>query len=292
MLSDSKLIVPVVCNISRIFAQRIRIVLDKERFLKAKAAFLQEKTGNRVELRASQKHFFIKNMKKGLKFLRENEYFVPMNLKRFIFLLVFILPFAFATAQSKKDPVEVDAINFKNLQKTEVAGAGGPLVRCEVVLLPRFDKEDPKAKWIRNIEVDIMVAYKNTKAKASSKSKFVFLHSRAKIFAGKVNSKTPVVFFVPWEAYDVYGLKGEPAFYKVSLFVNGSEVPLTAANLSSRVSKEITSQEILDKFETEINNASSLNDGVLRPLNECSVNIQNYEFNKSQFSVPTYLNVK
>ena len=56
---------PVVCNISRIFAQRIRIVLDKERFLKAKAAFLQEKTGNRAELRASQKHFFIKNMKKG-----------------------------------------------------------------------------------------------------------------------------------------------------------------------------------------------------------------------------------
>lgn len=231
-------------------------------------------------------------MKKGLKFSRENEYFVHMNLKRLIFLIVFVLPFAFATAQSKKDPVEVDAINFKNIQKSEIAGVGGPTVRCEVVLLPKYDKEDPKAKWIRNIEVDVMVAYKNTKATAASKSKYVFLHSRAKIFAGKINAKTPVVFFVPWEAYDVYGLKGEPAFYKVSVFVNGSEIPLTAANLASRVSKEITSQAILEKFETEINNASSLNDGVLRPLNECSVNLQNYEFNKSQFSVPTYLSVK
>lgn len=227
-----------------------------------------------------------------MKFSADNEYFVPMNLKRFILLLAIVLPFAFATAQSKKDPVEVDSITFKNVQKSEIAGAGGPIVRGEVVLLPKYDKDNPKAKWIRNIEVDVMVAYKDAKANSSSKSKYVFLHSRAKIFAGKVNSKTPVVFFIPWEAYDVYGLKGEPAFYKVSVFVNGSEIPLTGDNLNSRVSKEITSKAILDKFETEINNASSLNDGVMRPLNECSVNVQNYEFNKSQFSVPTYLNVK
>lgn len=215
-----------------------------------------------------------------------------MNLKRFILLVALVVPFMFTYGQSKRDSVEVDSINFKNVQKSEINGVGGPIVRAEVVLLPKYDKENPKAKWIRNIEVDIMVAYKDAKATSASKSKFVFLHSRAKIFAAKLNSKTPVVFFVPWEAYDVYGLKGEPTFYKVSVFVNGAEIPLTAANLKSRVSAEINSKETLEKFETEINNASSLNDGVLRPLNECSVNLQYYEFNKSQFPVPTYLNVK
>ena len=213
-----------------------------------------------------------------------------MNFKRILLLLaVFIsfLPFAHAQ-KAKKDMVVVDSVSFKSLQKTDIKGVGGSVLRMEVDVVAKAGAE-AKSKWLRNVEVEVMLAYEDEKAGTG----YVFLKSRAKIFAAEINKKTPVVFYVPWEAYQVYRLTGEPQIYQISLFVNGMEVKLSKDNLKDRVSKTIKSQKMLDEFAAKVADAQSLNEGVLRPLNECPANIQMYEYGKAtNLAVPTYLNLK
>ena len=213
-----------------------------------------------------------------------------MNLKRILLLVVFFST-AVGWAQSQRgDPILVDNVSFRNLNRSDISGVGGQVVRCEVVILPKFNPDGTKSKWLRNVEVEVLCAYPDQK----NKNGYVMLSSRAKIFAAQINKKTPVVFYVPWEAYDVYGLKGDPYMYKVSLFYNGQEIPLTAANLSSRLSKNINSQQMLESFENAVGKGSSVNAGVLKPLNECGTNFQMYEYNKAgpNNPVPTYLDVR
>ena len=207
------------------------------------------------------------------------------------------LPFSvFAqTAKTAKDPVEVSDIKFSMIKRNDVAGAGGNMVRCEVVLLSKTgDVENQKSKWVRNVEVEIMVAYEDLKSGGAKKGQFQFMRSKAKIFAIEKLKKTSVVFYIPWESYSVYGISGDPFMYKVSLSVGGTDIPLTAENLKSRISKNITSMAALNAFEDKIGSSSSLNDGVFKPLNECAYNIQDYEYNsaKQQQPVPTYMPVK
>lgn len=215
-----------------------------------------------------------------------------MNFKRIFFIftiLLAMLPFAQAQQKSAKDPVIVEDVHFKNLQKSDIRGIGGSILRVEVDLLAKA-AVDPKSKWLRNVEVEVMLAYEDEK----SGTGFVFLKSRAKLFALQLAKKTPVVFYVPWEAYQLYRLSGEPYAYQISLFVNGSEVKLTAENLKSRVSlKTIKSMKDLKEFSEKVADAQSLNEGVLRPLNECPTIFQTYEFdNAKNLAVPTYLNLK
>lgn len=194
----------------------------------------------------------------------------------------------FAQAQKAKDLVVVDSVSFKNLQKADIQGIGGPVLRMEVDIVAKASFE-PKAKWLRNVEVEVMLAYEDAK----SGTGYVFLKSRAKLFAAEIHKKTAVVFYVPWEAYQMYRLSGEPKAYKITLFANGSEVKLTRDNLKDRVSSSIKSQKELDAFEKHVAEAQSLNDGVLRPLNECPANFQRYEFIKAVTNpIPTYLNLK
>ncbi|MBR4596854.1 MAG: hypothetical protein IKO42_00440, partial [Opitutales bacterium] len=100
-----------------------------------------------------------------------------MNFKRILFLTALCLPFsAFAqTAKPAKEPVEVSDIKFSMIKRNDVAGAGGNMVRCEVVLLSKTgDVENQKSKWIRNVEVEIMVAYEDMKGGGAKKGKFQF----------------------------------------------------------------------------------------------------------------------
>ena len=219
-----------------------------------------------------------------------------MNFKRILFLVALCLPFSvFAQTASKasRDPVEVSDIKFSMIKRNDVAGAGGNMVRCEVVLLSKTgDVENPKSKWVRNVEVEIMVAYEDIKGGGSSKGKYQFMRSKAKIFALEKMKKTSVVFYIPWESYSIYGISGDPYMYKVSLSAGGTDIPLTKDNLKSRISNKITSMEALNKFEDLIGSSSSLNDGVFKPLNECAYNIQFYEYNSSKQPVPTYMPTK
>lgn len=218
-----------------------------------------------------------------------------MNFKRILFLMALCLPFSmFAqTAKVAKEPVEVSDIKFSMIKRNDVPGAGGNMVRCEVVLLSKTgDVDNPKAKWVRNVEVEIMVAYEDMKNGGAKKGKFQFMRSKAKLFAIEKMKKTSVVFYIPWESYSVYGISGDPYMYKVSLSAGGNDIPLTAENLKNRLSKNITSMAALNALEDKIGSSSSLNDGVFKPLNECAYNIQDYEYNSSKQPVPTYMQAK
>ncbi len=214
-----------------------------------------------------------------------------MNLKR-ILLLAMIFSTAVAWGQSaKKDPVSIEGVSFSNVQRGTVAGSGGPVLRVETTVLAKSQPASQarsKSKWVRNVEVEIMLAYEDAKSGGQAKGQFVFLRSKAKIFAAKLGQKTPIVFYIPWEAYDAYGIKGEPYAYMVSLSANGESMPLTRANLKDRVSKSIDSMEALESFKEQVAKASSLNDGVLKPLNECATGIQDYEYGASKL-IPTYM---
>ena len=218
-----------------------------------------------------------------------------MNFKQFLFLAALCLPFSLLAQASKvqKESVEVSDIKFSTIKKNDVAGAGGNMVRCEVVLFSKTgDPENPKSKWVRNVEVEIMVAYEDMKSAGGKKGKYQFMRSKAKVFAIEKMKKTSVVFYIPWESYSVYGITGDPYMYKVSLSAGGNDIPLTAENLKNRISKNVKSMKDLEALEEKIGSSSSTNDGVFKPLNECAYNIQSYEYNSSKQSVPTYMQTR
>ena len=214
-----------------------------------------------------------------------------MNLKRLI-LLVVIFASASAFGQSRKadqDVVLVDSITFKQVSKNEVPGVGGPLLRGEISVLVKqiAAKKGALKDWVRNVEVEILAGFEDKANKG-----WLLLDSRAKIFAAERNKKTPIVFYIPWESYSIYRINREPDFYKISLFVDGQEIAIDESNVKQRVSKNIKSMKELEAFEKAVSSQSSKNKGVLKPLNECATNVQEYEYNNSRASVPTYLDAK
>ncbi len=217
-----------------------------------------------------------------------------MNFKRILFLVALCLPFTLLAQKAQKESVEVADIKFSTIKKTDVAGAGGNMVRCEVVLFSKTGETEGKTKsnWVRNVEVELMIAYEDEKRGGAKKGMFQFMRSKAKLYAIEKLKKTSVVFYIPWESYSVYGIKGDPFMYKVSLSAGGSDIPLTANNLKDRISKRIKSMKDLEALEEQIGKSSGANDGVLKPLNECAQNIQSYEYNSSKQPVPTYMQTR
>lgn len=221
-----------------------------------------------------------------------------MNFKRIILFLVFsALTIAFGqktpVAGKEKDAVIVDNVKFNIVNKSEILGSGGNVLRGEITIKALESTDEKGSKdWVRNIEVIMDAAYKPGKGTAIP----LVMSAKATIFAAEVNKKTLVTFYVPWECYSLYHLNAIPDYYKITLRVNGMEIRLTPDNARTRISKElVSSRTLLESFEKSVADGASSTRGILRPLNECSTNIQYYEYNSSRQSasvIPTYLDNK
>ena len=133
-------------------------------------------------------------------------------------LLSFVaLAFAAAAfaAPSKEDPIIIQhsKLDAKRLQPGAVPSSSGQWTRIEI---PLFAKENPdnkanNQKWIRNVDVDLVLVYKDQMATDKrSLDSLIVLRSKAKLFALEINKKTPVVFYIPSEAYEI--LSGNDRF--------------------------------------------------------------------------------
>ena len=214
-----------------------------------------------------------------------------MNLKRIILFAMFFASTLLFAQSKNEDIVLIDGMTFKQVSKNDINGIGGPMLRGQVdVLVKSIDtsKKGANPNWIRNIEVELIVGFEDKKTKGS----WVLLDAKAKIFAAQRGKKTPIVFYIPWESYDMYRIAGDPDFFKISLWADGKEFPLDEKNVKTRVSKTITSLKALTDFEAAATSQAARNRGVLKPLNECATNVQFFEYSSSRVTHPTYLDAK
>jgi len=202
-----------------------------------------------------------------------------------------------AAASNKPDAVGVNKVDFKKLQPNEIQSSEGQWTRIEVELqiLGNPDENANNQQWVRNIDVELTLVYKDEKAKdKKALENMVVMKSKARLFAGKVNSKVPVVFYIPGEAYPIYRIMQEPFAWSVQLSVNGAAIPLTKNNYKSMLSKVLTKSsnltQVLESYKKLVDKASQTNSGVLIPLPNCPFNVQWYEyFKNTNLKIPTYI---
>ena len=123
----------------------------------------------------------------------------------------------------------------------------------------------------------------------------IVLKNKARLFALKVNAKTPVVFYIPSEAYNVYRLSKEPFAYSIELSANGAAVALTRENLKTLLSASIVKagdpKKVYDSYQKLVQSASAANENVLMTLPQTPYNVQKFEYDNAK-GIPTYLQTK
>ena len=206
---------------------------------------------------------------------------------------------AFA-APSKEDPIIIQhsKLDAKRLQPGAVPSSSGQWTRIEI---PLFAKENPdnkanNQKWIRNVDVDLVLVYKDQMAADKrSLDSLIVLRSKAKLFALEINKKTPVVFYIPSEAYEIYRLAAEPFAWKIEVSINGNPIELTKQNMKTMLSRNIYKNDdpkaVYDSFMKLVEKSAKVNEGVLMSLPECPFNVKLYEYGKSPI-VPNYITTK
>ena len=195
------------------------------------------------------------------------------SLKYLFTLLLFFAVVPLFAQQNKEDPVSVVDVKFKKIQANEIQCSEGQWTRIEVMLLINGnpDENANNQQWVRNIDVGLTLVYKDEKARdKKSLDNLLVMKSKARLFAGKVNAKVPVVFYVPSEAYFVYRLAQDAFAWSIDLTVNGSPIKLSKNNYKKLLSKEISSSnnvvKVLENYNKLVSKAASANEGVLLPL--------------------------
>ncbi len=224
------------------------------------------------------------------------------SIKRLFFTLLAF--FAISSGlYAQDDPVIIDSVKFKKVSSNEImrTSQGNFWVRIEIMLVAK-ENPDMKAnntKWIRNIEVGLSMVYKDEKASdKKSLENMVVMKSKARLFAIEVGKKTPVVFYIPGEAYSIYRIKQEPFAWHVELTVGGQKIALSRQNLKTMISRTILKsgdpRKAFDSYTKLIEAAAATNEGVLMSLPECPYNVKYYEYGSGTGSspIPTYLPVQ
>ena len=220
--------------------------------------------------------------------------------KKTAFLLSTALLFVCGSLLSapNEDPVIIDngrnGVKFESIQKSQISNSGGPVTRITIPLKALTTPE--KDKWVRNVSVELTVVYRDEKAKKKDSSFLVF-KSSAKLFAIKVNQSTPVQFFIPWEAYEIYGLKNAPCAWRINLKVNGEPVEWTKANIDSfffmepsLMKKTTDLKAAYDAFDELVKRSAGYNENVLVPLPLAPFAIRYYQCYRNPNEVsPTYI---
>ncbi len=207
-----------------------------------------------------------------------------------------------SVAFAKEDPVVVSKVEFKQVQKEQILLSSGMWTRIVVELtgMENPDKEASNDKFIRDVDVTLTLVYRDEKAKnKKSPESLIVFKNKARLFAIKVKEKTPVVFYIPFEATEVYRIKKEPFAYSVELSVAGAPVELTKKNIKSMLSKNLLKgsdpKKIYESYQKFVSSASAANENVLMNLSQAPFNVQRYEYtiNPSQCTyIPTYIRVK
>lgn len=193
----------------------------------------------------------------------------------------------------KGDPVLISDVKVSKARYNQ-ADVATEYLRFEILLEGKYNPDEKSTKdWIRNVEVELVVIYEDDNAKESR----VAFKSIAKMLAVKATGRTPVVFIIPGEAAQIYRLAPEPLMYTIGLKVLGTQIELSPSNYKKLLSKKLASAsnpvKALEFFKVEVDKASSLNEGVLVPLNRASFPIQSFEYlgkldNAAKFA-PTYI---
>ncbi|MBQ6534748.1 MAG: hypothetical protein IJI37_06210 [Opitutales bacterium] len=209
---------------------------------------------------------------------------------------------AFGAAYAKVDPVSVDKIEFKQVQQQQIIMSSGMWTRVAVVLLGNEnpDKKASNDKFIRDVEVTLTLVYRDEKAKnKKSPDSLLVFKNKARLFAVKVKEKTPVVFYIPFEATEIYKIKKAPFAYSIELSVGGTPVELSKDNMKSLLSptliKGTDPKKIYESYQKFVSSAASSNENVLMNLSQVPYNVQKYEYNvnPSQCTyMPTYIKAK
>ena len=189
-------------------------------------------------------------------------------------------------------------LEAKRLPPSSIANSTGQWTRIEIPLLAKENPDDKanNQKWIRNVDVELTLMYKDQKAgKKASLDDLIVLKAKARLFALEIGKKTPVVFFIPSEAYDIYRLAQEPFAWKIDLAVGGTPIELTKQNIKTMLSRSIYKngdpQKAYEGFLKLVEKSAKVNEGVLMALPECPFNVKVFEYGKS-YSIPNYLPTK
>lgn len=206
-----------------------------------------------------------------------------------------------AQASKNKDLVSVSKIEFKKLQKSEISRTNGSWIRIEIMLNAISDaqkKTSNNAMWIRNVGVTLTLVYEDNKDKkrGNARQKIVMKES-VKIFAVEANKMTPVAFYIPPEAYSIYGIqKAEPFAWSIDLSVDGVKIPLSRDNYKQLLSKKISSSgnvpKIMESYNKLVESAVVANKGVLMSMPNAPFQVQWYELGKvdqQNLPLPTYI---
>ncbi len=221
------------------------------------------------------------------------------SIKRLLCFVSAIL-FGAAALMAKDDPVIIqhNKLEAKRLPPSSIANSTGQWTRIEIPLLAKENPDDKanNQKWVRNVDVELTLMYKDQKAgKKASLDDLIVLKAKARLFALEIGKKTPVVFFIPSEAYDIYRLAQEPFAWKIDLAVGGTPIELTKQNIKTMLSRNIYKtgdpQKAYEGFLKLVEKSAKVNEGVLMALPECPFNVKVYEYGKS-YSIPNYLPTK
>lgn len=227
---------------------------------------------------------------------------VFMNSRYFLFYLLAlfaILP-SVSYAQAKKaDLVSVSKVDFKKLQKNDIIRSNGQWIRVEIVLNAAVDAEKKtsnNALWIRNVSVTLSLMYEDAKDSKKGNREKIVMQETAKLFAIEANKETPVAFYIPPEAYSVYGItKAEPFAWSIELSVDGVKIPLSKDNYKSLLSRKILASggnvtKVYDSYMKLVETSVKANKGVLIPVNRAPYQVQMYEVGKNaNMPLPTYI---
>ena len=157
----------------------------------------------------------------------------------FVISLLILPVISFAAPEQDPIIIQHQKLNAKRLQPNAVPNSTGQWTRIEI---PLFAKENPddkanNKKWIRNVDVDLTLIYKDQNAKGANE--FIVLRSKARLFALEINKKIPVVFYIPSEAYDIYRLSAEPFAWKIEISIEGTPIELNKDNMKTMLSRNI-----------------------------------------------------
>ena len=208
---------------------------------------------------------------------------------------------AVSFAQSQ-DAVSVTKVEFKQVQQQQISLSSGEWTRICVELMGNEnpDKKANNLQFIRDIDVTLTLVYRDEKAKdkKSADSLLVF-KNKARLFAIKVKEKTPVVFYIPFEAKEIYRLKKEPFAWSIDLSVGGTPIELSKKNYTTLLSKVLRKgndvKKIYENYQKFVQGGASANENVLMNLSQVPFNVQKYEYeiNPSQCKyIPTYIRAR
>jgi len=168
---------------------------------------------------------------------------------------------SFTYAQSRRDAVEVTKLRFDD---TDLDGKSAEKwMRVEIELTARGQiTETPRNEdWVDDIEVTFSAVFKTEDGPIP----YVAYESSMTILTLEIGEDRPIFFYLPWDIVERDNFAREPFGWEVKLSVGGQEIPLSKQNTRNRISKTISSTELLESYRNLVAENAPRSEGSLRP---------------------------